>query len=65
MFPGCFVRILLKCGHLTTVENRLADVLSRCDLHSTISEEFLNHAQNNGWSEVVVEDELFLFSAPW
>jgi hypothetical protein len=33
-------------------------------LHSTISEEFLNHAQNNAWSEVVVENELFLFSAP-
>ena len=27
--------------------------------------EFLNHAQNNAWSEVVVEDELFLFLAPW
>jgi hypothetical protein len=40
-------------------------LLSRWDLHSTISEEFLNHAQNNAWSEVVVEDELFLFSAPW
>jgi hypothetical protein len=50
---------------LTTVENRLADLLSMWDLHSTISEEFLNHAKNNAWSEVVVEDELFLFSAPW
>jgi hypothetical protein len=56
---------VLKCRHLTTVENRLADLLSRWDLHSTISEEFLNHAQNNAWFEVVVEDELFLFSAPW
>jgi hypothetical protein len=48
---------VLKCRHLTTFENRLADLLSRWDLHSTISEEFLNHAQNNAWSEVVVEDE--------
>jgi hypothetical protein len=45
--------------NLTTVENRLADLLSRWDLHSKISEEFLIHAQNNAWSEVVVEDELF------
>ena len=57
--------LVLKCRHLTTVENRLADLLSKWDLHSTISEEFLNHAQNNAWSEVIVEDELFLFSAPW
>jgi hypothetical protein len=56
---------VLKCLHLATVENRLADLLSRWDLHSTISEEFLNHAQNNAWSEVIVEDELFLCSAPW
>jgi hypothetical protein len=42
--------------HLTTVENRLADLLSRWDLHSTISEEFLNHAQNNACSEVVGEN---------
>jgi hypothetical protein len=48
---------VLKYRHLTTVENRLADLLSRWDLHSTISEEFLNHAQNNAWSEVVVEDK--------
>jgi hypothetical protein len=27
--------------------------------------ELLNHAQNNARSEVVVEDELFLFSTPW
>jgi hypothetical protein len=56
---------VLKCRHLTTVEKRLADLLSRWDLHSTISEELLNHAQNNALSGVVVEDELFLFSAPW
>jgi hypothetical protein len=34
-------------------------------LHSTICEEFSNHAQNNAWLEVVVEKELFLFSVPW
>ena len=64
-FLAASYEFVLKCRHLTTVENRLADLLSRWDLHSTISEEFLNHAQNNAWSEVVVEDELFLFSAPW
>ena len=64
-FLAASYKFVLKCRHLTTVENRLADLLSRWDLHSTISEEFLNHAQNNAWSEVVVEDELFLFSAPW
>ena len=65
-FLAASYEFVLKCRHLTTVENRLADLLSRWDLHSTISEEFLIHAQNNAWSEVVVEDELFfLFSAPW
>jgi hypothetical protein len=64
-FLAASYEFVLKCRHLTTVENRLADLLSRLDLHSTISEECLNHAQNNTWSEVVVEDELFLFSAPW
>ena len=64
-FLAASYEFVLKCRHLTTVENRLADLLSRWDLHSTISEEFLNHAQNNAWSEVIVEDELFLFSAPW
>ena len=64
-FLAASYEFVLKCRHLTTVEKRLADLLSRWDLHSTISEELLNHAQNNALSGVVVEDELFLFSAPW
>ena len=46
-FLAASYEFVLKCRHLTTVENRLADLLSRWDLHSMISEEFLNHAQNN------------------
>jgi hypothetical protein len=63
-FLAASYKFVLKCRHLTTVENRLADLLSRWDLHSTISEEFLIHAQNNAWSEVVVEDELFFYFQP-
>ena len=40
-FLAASYEFVLKCLHLTTVENRLADLLSRWDLHSTISEGIL------------------------
>jgi hypothetical protein len=40
-FLAASYEFVLKCRHLTTVENRLADLLSRWDLHSTICEEQL------------------------
>ena len=39
-------KFVLKCRHLTTVENRLADVLSKWVLHTTFSEEFLNSCKS-------------------
>ena len=55
----------IKARHLSTNENRIADMLSRWDLDFSIRDQFVSLAHENSWTEIIVDDDLFKFSAPW
>ena len=54
----------IKGFHIAGVDNREADLLSRCHLDASYSRQFMENAGSD-WTERFADDSLFSFSHNW